>query len=154
VSFLFVKCLAFIFSQFWCLSSYHVSFLMCLLCPDNSTTFHPLREETLARIEDYIILVVAAISRGDWPLQLPIHGSDEMMTWKLAKQRRKCLLLFHLLAKSHALLRTNTTSTKRYSTCSTLHCWLMNASLHRIYIASWLHISGLDLSLFFFLLIQ
>nr|SVE85633.1 EOG090X09ZG [Daphnia pulicaria] len=74
---------------------------------------HPNKEETLSRIEDYIILVVAAISRGDWPLQLPIHGSDEMMTWKLAKQRRKCLLLFHLLAKSHALLRTNTTSTKR-----------------------------------------
>nr|SVE73075.1 EOG090X09ZG [Ceriodaphnia reticulata] len=36
-----------------------------------------------------------------------------MMTWRLAKQRRKCLLLFHLLAKSHALLRTNTSSTKR-----------------------------------------
>lgn len=72
------------------------------------------RKETLDRVEDYIILVVAAIARGDWPLQLPIHGKDEMMTWRLAKQRRKCLLLFHLLAKSHALLRTNTSSTKRY----------------------------------------
>nr|SVE94376.1 EOG090X09ZG [Simocephalus serrulatus] len=36
-----------------------------------------------------------------------------MMTWKLASQRRKCLLLFYLVAKSHALLRTNTSSTKR-----------------------------------------
>nr|SVE86890.1 EOG090X09ZG [Daphnia similis] len=67
----------------------------------------------MTRVEEYIKLVVAAISRGDWPLQLPIHGSDKMMTWKAANQRRKCLLLFHLLAKSHALLRTNTTSTKR-----------------------------------------
>nr|SVE75264.1 EOG090X09ZG [Daphnia dolichocephala] len=74
---------------------------------------HANKRETLARIEDYIKLVVAAISRGDWPLRLPIHGSDEMLTWRLTKQRRKCLLLFHLLAKSHALLRTNTTSTKR-----------------------------------------
>lgn len=71
------------------------------------------RKETLVRIEKYIELVVAAVSRGDWPLQLPVHGSDRMMTWRLASQRRKCLLLFHLLAKSHALLRTNTSSTKR-----------------------------------------
>nr|SVE91275.1 EOG090X09ZG [Daphnia sinensis] len=73
----------------------------------------PNKSEAMARVEEYIKLVVAAISRGDWPLQLPIHGSDKMMTWKAANQRRKCLLLFHLLAKSHALLRTNTTSTKR-----------------------------------------
>nr|SVE92526.1 EOG090X09ZG [Megafenestra aurita] len=73
----------------------------------------PNKKETLVRIEKYIELVVAAVSRGDWPLQLPVHGSDRMMTWRLASQRRKCLLLFHLLAKSHALLRTNTSSTKR-----------------------------------------
>lgn len=71
------------------------------------------RKEALARVEDYIALAVAAIGRDEWPLQLPIYGSSQIMTWKLAKQRRNCLLLFYLLAKSHALLRTNASSTKR-----------------------------------------
>lgn len=77
-----------------------------------------LRGETLARVEHYVGLVVAAVSRGDWPLKLPVYERDEIMTWGRETQRRKCLLLFHLLAKSHALLRTDTTSTKRYCTRS------------------------------------
>lgn len=72
------------------------------------------RGEVLARIEYYVQLVVAAIARQDWPLSLPIHGTDQVVTWRLQKQRRKCLLLFYLLTKVHALLRTNTTSNKRY----------------------------------------
>nr|SVE69937.1 EOG090X09ZG [Eubosmina coregoni] len=73
----------------------------------------PNRGEVLARIEYYVQLVVAAIARQDWPLSLPIHGTDQVVTWRLQKQRRKCLLLFYLLTKVHALLRTNTTSNKR-----------------------------------------
>lgn len=106
----------------------------------------------MARVEEYIKLVVAAISRGDWPLQLPIHGSDKMMTWKAANQRRKCLLLFHLLAKSHALLRTNTTSTKRYYYLIKSPDWCMPFVV-RIYIARSLRL-GVDMSFFFCFLIQ
>ena len=113
----FNKCWRVIHSFGFCLNYgdlYQVFIIMCLLITlINQRDFTHEREETLARIEEYIVLIVAAVSNGDWPLQLPIHGSDETMIWKLASQRRKCLLLFHLLAKSHALLRTNTNSTKR-----------------------------------------
>lgn len=74
------------------------------------------RWQVIARVEHYVGLVVAAVGRGDWPLELPVHGGleGETMRWKYEKSRRKCLLLFQLLGKSHALLRTNTSSTKRY----------------------------------------
>lgn len=70
------------------------------------------REEVLLRIEGYVQLIVGAIAAGEWP-QLPIYNSKEILSWRMAKQKRRGLLLFHLLAKVHSLLRTNTSSTKR-----------------------------------------
>ena len=71
----------------------------------------------IARLEYYVLLVVTALSRGEWPLELPIYGGmdEEMMTWRNNNSSyRKCLLFLQVLGKAHALLRTNTYSTKRY----------------------------------------
>lgn len=71
------------------------------------------------RIEHYVRLVLGAIERGDWPLELPIHGRPVdvlervTMSWKTERQKRKCLLLFQLMGRVHSLLRTNTYSNKR-----------------------------------------
>jgi len=70
------------------------------------------REEVLLRIEGHVQLIVGAIATGEWP-QLPIYNSKEKLSWRMAKQKRRGLLLFHLLAKVHSLLRSNTSSTKR-----------------------------------------
>nr|SVE93141.1 EOG090X09ZG [Moina brachiata] len=42
-----------------------------------------------------------------------MHGTNEFMTWKIPRQKKKCLLLFYMLGKVHHLLKTNTNSTKR-----------------------------------------
>nr|SVE93755.1 EOG090X09ZG [Scapholeberis mucronata] len=92
----------------------------------------PNKQDLLLRIESYIELIVAAISRGEWPLELPVYGSDEKMIWRLPTQRRKCLLLFHLLAKSHALLRTNASSTKRDIYYEDVSLWGNQAALDNL----------------------
>ena len=84
-----------------------LSYLLCGVC---FCLF--CRKEVMQRIEHYVQLIVTSIAGNRWP-QLTIHGRTETLTWKLARQKRKGLLLFLLLGKVHSLLRTGTNSTKR-----------------------------------------